>query len=138
MTNDDQGKDTTGADGVKQFAGLVKPLEWRRSEKVDNVNLVAHCAVSLQTYFAADEIHAAEIDARRAARILAAINTDAIAALVGALEWVSEGAAYAHRSNIKAVVDAALAQITPPLRCQECDCQHGGTDCTWIKSGVAE
>ena len=38
-------------------------------------------------------------------------DTDAIAALVGALQWVSEGAPYAHRSNIKAVVDAALARL---------------------------
>ena len=80
----------TQAQAVKlDLTGLVRGLEWQKSEKVDSISLVAHCAVSLQTYFAADENHAAEIDDRRAARILAAINADAIAALVRAGNWLS-------------------------------------------------
>ena len=98
MTHDDQGKDSTGAEGVKMLAGLVKPLVWRPFwNQEDGLRL---CALAMAQY----EYHASEKgwwfalcalhetdgieDAKAAAqadytaRILAAIDTDAIAALV--------------------------------------------------------
>ena len=69
MTNDDQCKDNTGADGVK-LAGLVRGAVARGWCSPEN----AHKEM---------DVHLAEAIAQE---VCAAIDTDAIAALVGALQ----------------------------------------------------
>ena len=99
MTDNDQkagcGKNNTGADGVKMLAGLVKPLEWIETPAGQKY---APDTFGGYYYLDADARHwrhsdnpdcwrvggAEGVQADYADDILAAIDTDAIAALVGA------------------------------------------------------
>jgi hypothetical protein len=112
MTDNDQkagcGKDSMGADGVK-LAGLVKKLVWTPF----GASYTAYDPTRLHQAITSDP---AAYDADRTARILAALNTDAIAALVGALKEARpyvENMAYGWpeaKTTIRRI-DTALARL---------------------------
>ena len=101
MTHDDQGKDSTGADGVKMLAGLVKPLVWQFWTEREpagasarfpfgKCEIVSHPKYSDHKLFlpSGEVVRGDYTDLKPAAqadctaRVLAAIDTDAIAELV--------------------------------------------------------
>ena len=152
MTQDDQGKDSTEAQRVKTLAGLVRPLEWQDFEgrgakasayyqanyliqfwKSEGKFEVALSFPGYQTGYDGPRWHktleAAKVaaEADYTARVFAAINTDAIAALVGALQaisgkvsWEINPSNYLHREvcdlnadwcEVGNIADAALARL---------------------------
>ena len=112
MTNDDQGKDNTGADGVK-LEWLVRGLDWKPQGKTFFADHSAGHYIVCHDYdgwrwilvngrdmagvaekpFDTLEAAKAAAQADYTARILAALNADAIAGLVGASDalgsWMS-------------------------------------------------
>ena len=170
MTNDDHGKDSTGAAGVKLDV-LVRGLDW--SLPIPKQNSTEHLTtcgrykvvewfdksghvlsfhrfgkplrIEAETRVCGADVLKAAAQADYTARILAAIDADAIAALVGALrEYMEHDADYCRinqlgdhaQSHRYKRAFAALARLGggEPMRCAECDCAGGGTDCNWIKS----
>jgi hypothetical protein len=44
----------------------------------------------------------------------------------------------AKRDILLAISASKILGVKEPMRCAECDCKNGGTDCNWIKSGLSE
>ena len=84
--------DNTEARGVK-LAGLVRGLDWR------NIGQGGYIAVDPVSGQGVSALDPAAYDAERAARILAAIDTDAIAALVGDCDGLVDAAMQIHKDG---------------------------------------
>jgi hypothetical protein len=137
MTNDDQGDDSTGAQAVK-LAGLVSG-----PDKI----VLQPCATYGWDH--PDRVKYPVFPAEEYTRTAAIPDADAIAALVGALQEIQSGWTSAADPDTGELVEVAMSEDemisisrtalarlegAKPMRCAECDCQNGGTDCNWIKS----
>ena len=165
MTNDDQGKDNTGARAVKLDHAFgvwlqgepPKPWrdEWFIAKTIHGGKVVLRALPEEWTYDYTTADHTYMIAANIVcwmqfpdSEYIAPPLPDpcAIAALVMALEmWRTLDAKDRLEDNgdfaveleaARKATDTALARLGGGelMRCAECDCQNGGTDCNWIKS----
>ena len=133
MTHDDQGKDSTEAQRVKMLAGMVKPLVWQDLEGqgakasafykasyiITHWNGLDEFEVSMlylgyKTAYDGPRWHKtlkaakAAVQAHHTARVLADIDTDAIAALVDLVSRAKEELRLIRMKDTGAVYDVLL------------------------------